>query len=277
MSFLYKPEFLSFILIVFCLPAFAIAAQKGQLDNSQFLDEDELNFYCLKKSYPQILAIESDNSGAKWLILQNGRRLAYKDPALTGLSADIAGSMRQLYPLEPVRPDTPPGFAPGRLRPYDLFDALYGSKPLEIQRNLVPVHIRGRSMRLSPHAAKAFEKAIRQIETLERGDSKIAKFLKPDGGYAWRKIAGEAVKSAHSYGIAFDIGSKYAPYWRWSKIQPHPLQKAYPAEIVKAFEDAGFIWGGKWHEYDLMHFEYRPELICKAQALAARKNQADLP
>ena len=52
---------------------------------------------------------------------------------------------------------------------------------------------------------------------------------------------------------------------------PHPLQKTYPAAIVKAFEDEGFIWGGKWHEYDLMHFEYRPELICKARIL----NQPD--
>ena len=38
--------------------------------------------------------------------------------------------------------------------------------------------------------------------------------------------------------------------------------------LCRAFEDAGFIWGGKWHEFDLMHFEYRPELICKAKRRA---------
>ena len=27
----------------------------------------------------------------------------------------------------------------------------------------------------------------------------------------------------------------------------------------------GFIWGGKWSEFDLMHFEYRPELILLAR------------
>ena len=27
------------------------------------------------------------------------------------------------------------------------------------------------------------------------------------------------------------------------------------------------IWGGKWHEYDLMHFEYRPEIMAKARVL----------
>ena len=32
-------------------------------------------------------------------------------------------------------------------------------------------------------------------------------------------------------------------------------------EIVRIFEKHGFIWGGKWHHYDTMHFEYRPELV----------------
>ena len=32
-----------------------------------------------------------------------------------------------------------------------------------------------------------------------------------------------------------------------------------------AFEAEGFIWGGKWSEFDLMHFEYRPELILLAR------------
>ena len=43
------------------------------------------------------------------------------------------------------------------------------------------------------------------------------------------------------------------------------LQTAYPREIVAAFEAQGFIWGGKWYHYDIMHFEYRPELLAKAQ------------
>ena len=43
---------------------------------------------------------------------------------------------------------------------------------------------------------------------------------------------------------------------------------------MAAFENEGFIWGGKWHEYDLMHFEYRPEIICKARVL---QGQGHLP
>ncbi len=39
----------------------------------------------------------------------------------------------------------------------------------------------------------------------------------------------------------------------------YPNQIPWP--IVLVFEKNGFIWGGKWHHYDTMHFEYRPELL----------------
>lgn len=39
----------------------------------------------------------------------------------------------------------------------------------------------------------------------------------------------------------------------------YPNQIPWP--IILIFEKYGFIWGGKWHHYDTMHFEYRPELF----------------
>ena len=38
--------------------------------------------------------------------------------------------------------------------------------------------------------------------------------------------------------------------------------------IQEIFEEEGFVWGGKWHLWDNMHFEYRPELILKSRVLA---------
>jgi hypothetical protein len=32
-------------------------------------------------------------------------------------------------------------------------------------------------------------------------------------------------------------------------------------EVIKIFEEYGFIWGGNWALIDTMHFEYRPELL----------------
>jgi hypothetical protein len=31
------------------------------------------------------------------------------------------------------------------------------------------------------------------------------------------------------------------------------------------FEKHGFIWGGKWGHFDIMHYEYRPEIILKSR------------
>lgn len=118
-------------------------------------------------------------------------------------------------------------------------------------------------------------RAVPQLEKIY-ADKKMRPFLKPDGGYCWRKIAGENAHSAHSFGIAIDLGADKAPYWRWSKTMPHPMQQTYPREIVETMEEHGFIWGGKWHEYDLMHFEYRPELICKAR-LRRKMAQGTVP
>jgi hypothetical protein len=43
------------------------------------------------------------------------------------------------------------------------------------------------------------------------------------------------------------------------------MRNNYPQEIVELFEKHGFIWGGKWSHFDLMHFEYRPEMLKKWQ------------
>lgn len=124
-----------------------------------------------------------------------------------------------------------------------------------------------KSVSLVENAAHAFEKAIPILKNIK---NEYGKFLKLDGSYFWRNIAGENVLSAHSFGIAIDLGADHAPYWRWSRKPYHPLQAEYPPEIVEAMERNGFIWGGKWKEYDIMHFEYRPELICKSKILSGR-------
>ena len=58
-------------------------------------------------------------------------------------------------------------------------------------------------------------------------------------------------------------------FWSWAKSKyPNtwmliPLKNRWmpPESVIQAFEEEGFIWGGKWVIYDNMHFEYHPELI----------------
>ncbi len=119
------------------------------------------------------------------------------------------------------------------------------------------------------------------------------------GGYNMRFISGTNRLSSHSWGIAVDFTLKNATsdlkwfdsYWKWVslcapslKCNPARTDKGanerrdlaeellavqiypqnfdhFPPEVVQVFADEGFIWGGHWHHFDTMHFEYRPEFF----------------
>ncbi|MBB5142888.1 M15 family metallopeptidase [Desulfovibrio intestinalis] len=251
--------------------------------NSDDMDT-RVDLQCLKASYPQITGLVSDVQGL-WLLVGDKGRVLYArhssaDGAANGQNqgdgwdVDVRASMAEPYPLEPERPDTPYGVSPGRKRSYDLLAALYGGTPAQVNKKLVPTRLAGQPLRLSAAAGMALAGADAALVEAVREDPQLRKFLKMDGGFMWRRIAGESRLSPHAFGIAIDLSSRIAPYWRWSKLRPHPLQFSYPPAIVSAMEQAGFIWGGKWHEYDIMHFEYRPELICKARVMRDKASPA---
>ena len=254
-------------------------------------DTGRVDLYCLRRAYPQITGMVADAQG-QWLVFADGRRVLYaavNGPEASGGQGASGGqatsggqesewvvnvrvSMAEPYPLEPERPETPLGVSPGRRRSYDLLQTLYGASPKAVGSHLVQARLMGQHLHLSPAAAQAMNRADAVLAPQAAYEPRLKTLLKMDGGFAWRRIAGENRLSPHAFGIAFDISPGIATYWRWSKLRPHPLQKSYPASIVAAFENEGFIWGGKWHEYDLMHFEYRPEIICKARVLLGQEH-----
>ena len=256
------------------LPASLPAELAAELD-----DTGRVDLYCLRRAYPQITGMTADAQG-QWLAFADGRRVLYAaapghEPTGGQESewvVSVRGSMAEPYPLEPERPDTPLGVSPGRRRSYDLLQTLYGASPKAVGSHLVQARLNGQHLHLSPAAAQAMNRADAILAPQVAQEPRLKTLLKMDGGFAWRRIAGENRLSPHAFGIAFDISPGIATYWRWSKLRPHPLQKSYPASIVAAFENEGFIWGGKWHEYDLMHFEYRPEIICKARVLLGQEH-----
>ena len=64
--------------------------------------------------------------------------------------------------------------------------------------------------------------------------------LKTTGGcFCYRNIAGTDRLSRHANGTAIDINPGL------------PI----PQKVVECFESAGFKWGGRWINPDLMHFE----------------------
>lgn len=245
-------------------------------------DEDKLNLYCLTRSYPGIKGIE-ERGGKKWLVTEDGRDILYSGNVAAlregydGEDITVAESMELPYTLEPGRPDLPQGFSPGRKRSKPLLEWLYGNSKESVSKGLGTAKFMGKYISLRQGPLSALKNAIPELNRLAAHNPELKIYLEPSGGFNWRKIACENRLSPHAYGIALDIGVRVSPYWRWAKITPHPKQKTYPTGIVRIFEDNGFIWGGKWHEYDLMHFEYRPELICKARikAMLEEANQRD--
>ncbi|HPC71997.1 MAG TPA: M15 family metallopeptidase [Treponema sp.] len=153
--------------------------------------------------------------------------------------------------------------------------ALYGgTKRGEIEQNLVQVRFLGRIISVHRMIENQVQQIDERIRILAKSDPEVAQFLKnlgTVGGYNWREIRGTSRISMHSFGLAIDIqprklGSK-AIYWQWEQernpkwmLVSQNNRWAPPAAVIKAFEDEGFVWGGKWDLYDQMHFEYRPEL-----------------
>ena len=184
-------------------------------------------------------------------------------------TADIKDMFFAPYP--PGRPSEPPrrNADPGRARNAAFFNKMYGDcKAGGVTGHLVDVRWLpkkwGRTVKASRINGVA-DKLAKISSELDALPARFDEFLFPSAGtYNCRPIAGTAQMSAHSHGIAIDIATKRAHYWRWSGGKPGgeiPYRNAIPFEIVAIFEKHGFIWGGKWYHYDTMHFEYRPELM----------------
>ncbi|MCL2204919.1 MAG: M15 family metallopeptidase [Treponema sp.] len=88
-------------------------------------------------------------------------------------------------------------------------------------------------------------------------------------GWHWRNVGGTQTRSFHAYGVAIDIiprnlGGR-AVYWRWTGPNwfnvPHERRHHPPDGVILAFQERGFVWGGKWPFFDTIHFEFRPEVM----------------
>lgn len=242
------------------------------LGSGQALADPSSDIALLQKCYPDaIRSVEPGNT----LVLSDGSRLPYddglvKDSEQTLELPDLEDMLAQPYPLAAVSVEPAPGFHPGRRRVTALFKAEYGHDQSEVTANLVPVRFLNTTVQFNTRngAAAALEAVGRDLSALVAAHPEYSKRILPIAGtFAWRPIARTERLSAHSFGVAIDLNAKINGYWQWNKGEdPLSLRVAFPAEIAKVFERHGFIWGGKWAEYDIMHFEYRPEIIQKALA-----------
>ena len=220
--------------------------------------------------YPGIVTRVDGND----VVFNDGSRLPFDDGKVPKSledwleHADIEDMLAQPYPVGLTSPPAK-DHDPGRARNQTFFSKVYGDcLKGQVEQMLVDVvwlpKKYGHKIKITKinGAAKQLQAVSEELDLLP---AKFDVDLFPTAGtYNCRKIAGTKHMSAHSHGIAIDIALKNAHYWRWFGKPASGIihyKNRIPFEIVRVFEKHGFIWGGKWHHYDTMHFEYRPELL----------------
>ena len=225
----------------------------------------------LLAAYPEHI-IASDGGALVW---RDGTRtplddgLAEKSFSAWLSTPDLKDMFRIAYPAGANATAPMPDADPGRARNAAFFQKMYGDcSKHQVAPQLADVAwLPGRSkLNLKVTRVNGVDRKLAAVSAeLDALPAPFTRFLLPPAGtYNCRAVAGTDQASAHGYGIAVDISLRHAHYWRWSKPDAagRPVwRNEIPIEIVRIFEKHGFIWGGRWHHYDTMHFEYRPELL----------------
>ncbi|NDY58730.1 M15 family metallopeptidase [Desulfovibrio sulfodismutans] len=248
------------------------AAALGESGTAQQLD-----LAVLLAAYPGVIVEVVDEDGRFFVVTRSGKRFVYDDgrakSADEALEApDLEDMLAQPYQPGPLAGDPPAGQHPGRRRVTEFLTEVYGRDAAEVSAACRPVRFLDRTVPFNTRngAADALERVAARLEDLVARDRGLRDVLYPVvGTFNWRTIAGTSRLSMHALGIAVDVNPGRNPYWRHHRRPSDKLarRQSFPEEVVAAFEAEGFIWGGKWAEYDIMHFEYRPELLIKARAL----------
>ena len=155
-----------------------------------------------------------------------------------------------------------------------LFDALYISPTEDDSWDLQEKYsFLGVKMLIHSHIKHLLDRVSDSIRTAAQTDPAINEWIAelqtspPDFGWNWRTIAKTNRRSNHSYGTAIDLLPRdlkgRETYWQWGSGDTMDVETYYmpPEAVIRAFEDHGFVWGGKWDLIDTMHFEYRPEIL----------------
>jgi hypothetical protein len=160
-------------------------------------------------------------------------------------------------------------------RSHDFLDALAGSTEEEVRASCSWVDFLNHMAYMHSLCIEPLKKVDKEIRNLAVTSKEIRDFIANISvvySLKRRNVAGTNNASYHSYGLAIDLIPKNyynrQVYWRWSRVFASdwgkiPLSERWqpPKGVIKAFEDNGFIWGGKWYHFDTVHFEYRPEII----------------
>jgi hypothetical protein len=225
----------------------------------------------LFSAYPShCIGVEFDKNNHIYVIMFNGIRFMYDDCKIKSFeekldNPDLQDMMEQTYISGRVKENPSENFDPGRFRVIGFFKAIYGETKDNVLHNSrkMPFIRDEVTFNSVAGASDALHRVSEKLSILIKEKPELTKYVLPIGGTLnWRLIEGTQRLSPHSFATAIDLNPAQGPYWRWgTRSDIRNVTKEYPLDIIRIFEEQGFIWGGKWHHYDLMHFEYRPELL----------------
>lgn len=248
--------------------------------------EMKQDLLCLMMAYPEYVKdIEKTNNGNVYLVMKSGKKILYDDKRAKKIDEKIANPdlqdmLEQIYPLTTDRKLMDKSFDPGRARVYALLKDAYGASQQQVESNLTNAKAGYRSFQFNRNnqAAKALQSAMQELAALAEKRPAVRACAFPcSGTYNYRYIAGTNRLSPHAFGIAIDLARDKRDYWKWvSREEGQKRLATYPIEIVEIFERNNFIWGGKWGHFDILHFEYRPEIILKARYFGNRNRTEGL-
>ncbi|MDB2124013.1 MULTISPECIES: M15 family metallopeptidase [Clostridium] len=225
-------------------------------------------------AYPESVQGVVKENDKVYCVMTSGKKILYDDKKEKThdeklANADLQDTLEQIYPLNIIENIMEKNFEPGRIRNYELLNEVYGSSKIAIEKNLKPLKYGYTNYQFNSknNANISLEKALKEVIPLAQSRNDIGAILYPASGtYNYRIISGTGRLSAHSYGIAIDLKSDLRDYWKWASPEKGRSRLLeYPRELIEAFENNNFVWGGKWGHFDILHFEYRPEIIIKAK------------
>ena len=161
------------------------------------------------------------------------------------------------------------------VRSSDFQDALYGEGEVEISKECRWIPFLNKSVFVNNICIDELTNINNFLKESAERSSAVNEFINgiiAVSSFVTKKVTGTGNTSFHSYGLAIDlIPISYegkSVYWKWSAVfndnwRTIPLKDRWspPGEVIKIFEENGFIWGGKWHHFDTIHFEFRPEIL----------------
>nr|WP_243122293.1 M15 family metallopeptidase [Clostridium thermarum] len=259
-------------------------AAAGNPVDEKYIRTMKQDLLCLMMAYPEYVKdIEGgDVNGKVYIIMKSGKKILYDDKRKKNheeklSNPDVQDMLEQIYPLTATKKLMAENFDPGRARVYDLLAEVYGGSQSVINKNLTNIKVGYHNCQFNKNnqAAEALRSVMEELIPLCKSNGRIENYVFPfSGSFNYRKIAGTNRLSPHSFGIAIDLARDKRDYWKWvSHKEGEKRLSSYPTELVELFEKNNFIWGGKWWHFDILHFEYRPEIIMKAKYFGKEKEE----